>query len=249
MVKLCRFTTFRNRSRRCKLNKVQKMSQRCASLLLFLCFSVAATLSSARNSSTDPLLQTTSSTLLLSSVTSSASSPVVNSSSAMVVNPTSTQLTPSQTPSVPISKPDPTTAKPLSTARPTGSKGRTLGPLEIVGFCLVGVIVTLVCLFAIYYFFFRMKWYPEYWTKLEAEAASSKTEAVPGKVTIVTAGAPDKKVPEIGVTHHGFVGDSSEKKVPPVHYQGTEAKNGVANGSATEGQSADNGGFSEDSAL
>ena len=150
---------------------------------------------------------------------------------------------------VSILKTDPTTAKPLSTARPTGSKGRTLGPLEIVGFCLVGVIVTLVCLFAIYYFFFRMKWYPEYWTKLEPEAASSKTEAVPGKVTIVTAGAPDKKVPEIGVTHHGFVGDSSEKKVPPVHYQGTEAKNGVANGSATEGQSADNGGFSEDSAL
>lgn len=150
---------------------------------------------------------------------------------------------------VPISKTDPTTAKPLSTARPTGSKGRTLGPLEIVGFGLVGVIVTLVCLFAIYYFFFRMKWYPEYWTKLEPEAASSKTEAVPGKVTIVTAGAPDKKVPEIGVTHHGFVGDSSEKKVPPVHYQGTEAKNGVANGSAKEGQSADNDGFSEDSAL
>lgn len=118
-----------------------------------------------------------------------------------------------------------------------------------MGFCLVGVIVTLVCLFAIYYFFFRMKWYPEYWTKLEPEAASSKTEAVPDKITIKTAGAPDKNVPEIGVTHHGFVGDSSEKKIPPVHYQGTEAKNGVANGSKKEGQSADNGGFSEDSAL
>lgn len=47
MVRLCGFT-FRNRSRRCKLNKVQKMSQRCASLLLFLWFSVAATLSSGK---------------------------------------------------------------------------------------------------------------------------------------------------------------------------------------------------------
>ena len=94
-----------------------------------------------------------------------------------------------------------------------------------------------------------MKWYPEYWTKLEPEAATPKTEAVTGKITIVTASASDKKVPEIGVTHHGFVGDSTEKKVPPVHYQGTEVRNGVASGNKKEDQSADNGGFSEDSAL
>ena len=48
MVKLCRFTAFQNRSRRRKLNKVQKMSQPCASLLLFLCFSFTATLSSGK---------------------------------------------------------------------------------------------------------------------------------------------------------------------------------------------------------
>ena len=86
---------------------------------------------------------------------------------------------------------------------------------------------------------------------MEPEAGKLETDAEAGKVTVVTVtpgSAADKKMPEVGVTHRGFVGDS-ESKVPPVYFHGPEVRNGVAAGSKQEAQSADNAGSSEDSAL
>ncbi|XP_068716570.1 serine-rich adhesin for platelets-like [Montipora capricornis] len=254
------------------------MSQLFAHLLFLLCFPLGISSSSSTNISPSPTVSASprsSGTAALSSVlspaptvsasprtsgtaaSSSVPSPAVSSSVSQpsgsstirLIVSTRVSQTPSQTPSVSTLKSNPTTT-PKYTG-PTGAKGKTIGTLEIVGLCLVGVLVTLVSLFAIYYFFFRKKWYPEYWTKMEPEAGKLETDAEAGKVTVVTVtpgSAADKKMPEVGVTHRGFVGDS-ESKVPPVNFHGPEARNGVAAGSKQEAQSAENAGLSEDSAL
>lgn len=80
-----------------------------------------------------------------------------------------------------------------STKQPTTSdlsaKAKTIGGLEIMGFAILTILGIMVTTFAIYYFFFRERMYPQ--------------SVNPPKVH-TNGQAPA----EVGITHVGFVGDA-----------------------------------------
>lgn len=132
-----------------------------------------------------------------------------------------------------------------------GAEGKTIGVLEIVGFSLAGVIFLLVVAFTIYYFFFRMKWYPQFWTHLEPEAPPPGPEVAAAKVAAVAAAAAgprENKALEVDVTHIGFVGDSNGP-LQTTPQASSHALDGKAGESAEGGEGKTNEGYSEDSAL
>ena len=130
-----------------------------------------------------------------------------------------------------------------------------------MGFCLVAVLVVLITAFAIYYFFFRKRLYPEYWNELEPEAPPPGPEVASKEVSVavVAAAGTKKAAPEVGITHQGFVG---EEEVPPVYISGPasntqeKGKENNKNGGIVEntenkqgGEGTENVGFTEDSTL
>ncbi|KAL9968262.1 hypothetical protein ACROYT_G026614 [Oculina patagonica] len=89
------------------------------------------------------------------------------------------------------------TKQTTTTTSGAGDKGKSIGGLEIVGIVLVAILGLLVAAFGIYFFFFRKKMYPEYWSELVESPAPSEPAA-----------AAQTAFPEVGITHQAFVGDA-----------------------------------------
>lgn len=75
------------------------------------------------------------------------------------------------------------------------TKGKTIGPLEVIGFCLLAVLVIVVVIFAIYYVACR--------EREEDEGSNEPMVEVPAR------NSAKPKETEIGITHDAFVGDSN----------------------------------------
>ena len=75
------------------------------------------------------------------------------------------------------------------------AKGKTIGPLEVVGFCILAVLVVVVAIFAIYYVACR---------KREEDEGSNEP-----MVDVPARNSAKPKETEIGITHDAFVGDSN----------------------------------------
>lgn len=75
------------------------------------------------------------------------------------------------------------------------TKGKTIGPLEVIGFCLLAVLVIVVAIFAIYYVACR---------KREEDEGSNEP-----MVDVPARNSAKPKETEIGITHDAFVGDSN----------------------------------------
>ena len=75
------------------------------------------------------------------------------------------------------------------------AKGKTIGPLEVVGFCILAVLVAVVAIFAIYYVACRRR--------EEDEGSNEPMVDVPAR------NSAKPKETEIGITHDAFVGDSN----------------------------------------
>ena len=134
------------------------------------------------------------------------------------------------------------------------AKGKTIGALEVIGFCLAAVLGLLVAAFAVYYFAFRKRWYPQYWDMGPESPPPTPAVAAANVSAATTAAAGERKiVSEVGITHAGFTGDasSSTEKVPPVSFNGNahvEKKEEIP-ANKQDGEGEENVGFAEDSAL
>lgn len=83
-----------------------------------------------------------------------------------------------------------------STTQPLpNNKGKTIGPLEVIGFCILAVLVIVVAIFAIYYVACRKR--------EEDEGLNEPMVDVPAR------NSAKPKETEIGITHDAFVGDSN----------------------------------------
>lgn len=134
------------------------------------------------------------------------------------------------------------------------AKGKTIGALEVIGFCLAGILGLLVAAFAVYYFAFRKRWFPQY-CDMGPESLPPTPAVAAAKVSPATTAAVGerKTVPEVGITHAAFTGDasSSTEKVPPVSFNGNahvEKKEDIP-ANKQDGEGEENAGFAEDSAL
>lgn len=153
------------------------------------------------------------------------------------------------------------------------TKGKTIGGLAILGFCLVALLVVLVTAFAIYYVAFRKRMYPEYWAELEPDVPPPGPAVAAAEVAAAAAPAAGakKKVPEVGIAHEGFVAESPSPtdEAPPGYFEknmeetkdetkedGGGAENvenkqekRVENVENKQEEGVENVGFSEESAL